>query len=60
MKKVQFDEVVVVHELPIEDRKSNWITIAVDRERFNRKIKILERSIGNIYLEKLKIYKSTI
>ena len=42
-----------VYDLPPEDRKSDWILIAADRFRFQRRIQHLERILGPVLQKKL-------
>lgn len=50
MKKLRFNTTPIVHEwIDDEDRKSNWIHIAADRNRFHRRIRTIE-SVLNIVL----------
>lgn len=37
-KRVKFDMNLTVHEIPYEDRVSEWMTVSLDRHRFERRI----------------------
>lgn len=37
-KRVKFDMNLTVYEIPYEDRVSEWITVSLDRHRFERRI----------------------
>ena len=41
-----------VYDLPPEDRKSDWIQIAADRFRFQRRIRHLENILGPLLLKR--------
>jgi hypothetical protein len=45
-KKVDFNLVPVIYYIEKEDRKGPWETSALDRERFNQRIKKIEIEIG--------------
>jgi hypothetical protein len=45
-KKVDFNLVPVIYYIEREDRKGPWETAALDRERFNQRIKKIEIEIG--------------
>jgi hypothetical protein len=53
MKKVHFNEHVVVHIIPREDRAGHWV---IDAHRFKDRISKLERNIERLglYRNKLK------
>ena len=56
-KKVHFNKKVKVYYIEISEecinyRKSSWIQYALDRERFNRRIKNLN-SVLSVYLNKM-------
>jgi len=56
--RVTFDDRVTVHKIPNEDRKSDWIQAAIDRERFKQrtnKLEILLAPILTAHLIKMDV-----
>ena len=53
MKKVRFDEHVIVHIVPVEDRKGYW---ASDACRFKDKILKVEQAIKWCLMQKQQKY----
>ena len=42
-RSVTFSDQIVIYPIPYEDLKSLWMEMAVDRHRFQRRIKEFER-----------------
>ena len=59
MKQVRFNDNVQIHQLndELENRRSVWETIAVDRFRFMRRIQQLDVVLTPILVNKIKITK---
>ena len=63
MKKVRFNEKVEIKSMCVwsyayrEHRKSYWMTVAVDRMRFQRRIRNMEHLLNPILIRMYKNYK---
>lgn len=55
-QRVRFNRNLEIFEAPHEDRKSEWMTAAVDRSRFERRIQETGYLIEPILKRRLKLY----
>ena len=56
-RTVRFHDIVTTYLIPKEDRRSPWMTMALDRRRFQRRIRETEKIIGPILELKLVEFK---
>ena len=53
-KQVRFELKLQVHDVPIEDRTSDWMLMAADRFRFKRRIRQMEGILGPVLQAQMK------
>lgn len=56
-RKVRFDPELKIYEVPNEDRMSEWMTAAVDRSRFERRIEEMSHLLDPILKRRLQLYE---
>lgn len=56
-RKVRFDPELKIYEVPNEDRMSEWMTAAVDRYRFERRIEEMSHLLDPILKRRLQLYE---
>ena len=52
-RHVRFNERVIVYRLPYENRRSPWMTAAVDRHRFQQRIRATENILHDVLVNKI-------
>ena len=53
-KQVRFELKLQVHDVPIEDRTSDWMLMGADRFRFKRRIRQMEEILGPVLQAHMK------
>lgn len=56
IKKVRFDPELKIYEVPNEDRTSEWMTAAVDRIRFERRIEEMSHLLDPLLRKRYELY----
>ena len=60
-KSVRFDDKLIIIGVSDPDPSLvDWMMCARDRERFQRRICQLDKIIGSVLQQKMKVYKSTV